>query len=170
MTYNEWFFEEEGRVAAQSAAVVVPWLVSEVGPTSAVDVGCGTGEWVAALRGLGVDAFGVDGFAPLVPWLERADLTEGYDCSGYDLAISLEVAEHLPSESAEPLVEGLCAARVVLFSAATVGQQGIGHINCQPHDYWHGLFEAHGKLPEHVGSLFTEPVADFYRRNCFLYR
>ena len=40
----------------------------------------------------------------------------------YDMAMSLEVAEHLPEESADGFVKGLCmSSDIVLFSAAHPG-------------------------------------------------
>lgn len=175
VTYTEWFYQEEGRVAVESAAVVVPWVLKECPVRTVIDIGCGTGGWAATFASEGCAATGVDLGVP--EWLRSseiefidADLINGWPCSGYDLAVCLEVAEHLPESTGPLLVQGLSQAPTVLFSAATVGQPGIGHINCQPHDYWHDLFAEHGKLPEHVGSLFTEPVADFYRRNLFIYR
>jgi SAM-dependent methyltransferase len=176
--YNDWFFEEEGAVAAESAAVVMSWLLEELGHgTSVIDVGCGTGEWLAVAKWDGSRVCGVDGNVP--ERLLRIDESElvRYDldsyqvrCDDWDLAICLEVAEHLEPGAAKFLVAGLALAKTILFSAATPGQPGIGHINCQPHDYWHDLFAQHGKTPEFIGDKFTEPVADFYRRNMFLYR
>lgn len=174
--YNDWFFEEEGAVARRSAEVVVPWLIDEVSPASVIDVGCGTGEWAAAAQAHGCDAYGVDGHVPEAllainpAHFRQVDLPCEIDEDCWDLAICLELAEHLPAESAETLVAELAKAEAVLFSAATPGQPGIGHINCQPHEYWHELFAEHGKTPEFIGDKFTEPVADFYRRNMYLYR
>jgi SAM-dependent methyltransferase len=173
--YNDDFFDEETRVALESAEVVVPALASRA--WSVVVVGCGTGAWLEVAKRCGAtEVLGVDGFVSIAELrvdlheFERADLSEGYDCSGYDMAFCLEVAEHLPAEAAVPLVRGLSGAATVLFSAATPGQPGVGHINCQPHEFWHDLFADFGKLPEYVGGRFEEPVADFYRRNMFLYR
>jgi hypothetical protein len=51
----------------------------------------------------------------------------------FDLAVCLEVAEHLPPERAESFIRELCdLAPVVLFSAAIPGQGGTGH--CFPGD------------------------------------
>lgn len=174
MTYDEEFFIQEALVAARSAAIVLPVVFDMLGPTfSVIDIGCGTGAWADQAARLGMIVKGVDGHVPehltCIPVAE-ADLSYGYPCDGFDLAICLEVAEHLPPESAEPLIEGLAQARAVLFSAATPGQPGVDHINCKPHDYWHLLFERHGLYPTHIGPQFAEPVADFYRRNAFLYR
>ena len=61
----------------------------------------------------------------------------------YDLAISLEVAEHLPSERSEGFVGMLTElADRVLFSAAVPHQGGMNHINEQWQDYWVKLFGA----------------------------
>lgn len=173
MSYDKQFWRDEARVADESAAVVVPWVFRHAGePSWVIDVGCGTGWWLQHFHHyLDVETFGVDLYAPecIRPRL-YADISSGIDCTGWDLAICLETAEHLPEESAEPLVEGLAKAETVLFSAATPGQPGVDHINCQPHDYWHDLFAAHGMTPEFIGDKFDEPVADFYRRNMYLYR
>jgi len=65
----------------------------------------------------------------------------------FDLAVSLEVAEHLPEESAEPFVDSLVKlAPVVLFSAAIPLQVGKGHLNEQWPDYWADHFERGGYL------------------------
>lgn len=175
--YDLDFYREEGRVALEAAQVVLPELRSylienDYWPRSLIDVGCGVGSWVTVAQQLGLVAVGVD-LIPQnwrhTPHIIQHDLTNGFPCTNYDIAVCLEVAEHLPAHSAEPLVAGLARAGIVLFSAATPGQPGINHINCQPHDYWHAQFAQHGMTPTHIGPLFDEPVADFYRRNMFLY-
>lgn len=173
--YSPEFYEEEAKVAQESALIVAPWVKEHIDLDyfgRIIDIGCGTGEWAYAFADYENTVLGIDLYAPRTVPIPRLsiDISQGINCTGWDLAICLEVAEHLPSESAEPLVAGLAQAGTVLFSAATPGQPGVGHINCQPHDYWHGLFAAHGMVPEFIGDKFTEPVADFYRRNMFLYR
>ena len=59
----------------------------------------------------------------------------------YDLAICLEVAEHLPSNRAEQFVSFLTTlSDHVLFSAAIPLQGGVGHLNEQWQHYWAELF------------------------------
>ena len=173
MTYDLAFYAEETRVAAASAFVVMPEVLRLTNATSVIDIGCGTAAWAAEAARHGCEVKGVDWGVPESLRLIRAyvdhDLTGGYDCTGWDLAICLEVAEHLPASAAEPLVAGLAGATTILFSAATPGQPGVGHINCRSHDYWHTLFSTYGLAPTHVGAWFDEPVADFYRRNLHLY-
>ena len=59
----------------------------------------------------------------------------------FDLAISLEVAEHLKSSSSEDFVQSLTTlAPMILFSAAIPHQGGLHHINEQWLEYWGDLF------------------------------
>lgn len=171
--YDEAFYEAEDQVAAESAAHTLPQLLDLHHIQTVIDVGCGTGAWAWTAQQHGRSVVGVDHGVPPqirrpITWID-CDLTNGYPCTGFDLAICLEVAEHLPAESADPLVNGLARARMILFSAATPGQPGVNHINCQDHTYWHERFLTHGFQWEHVGPQLPEQVADFYRRNMFLY-
>jgi hypothetical protein len=59
----------------------------------------------------------------------------------FDMALSLEVAEHLPISSAENFVKLLVgAAPVVVFSGAVPYQVGTDHINAQWQSYWATIF------------------------------
>jgi hypothetical protein len=63
----------------------------------------------------------------------------------FDLAICLEVAEHLPKQSAPGCIRWLPRlAPVVLFSAGVLLQGGTRHVNEQRPAYWQGLCEKNG--------------------------
>ena len=63
----------------------------------------------------------------------------------FDLVVSLEVAEHLPHESAKQFVDSLVSlGPVILFSAAIPFQGGTNHINEQWPHYWLKLFQEQG--------------------------
>lgn len=63
-----------------------------------------------------------------------------------DLVSCIEVGEHVPTESADLLVESCCALskRWIYFSAAQPGQGGVGHVNEQPREWWKAKFLARG--------------------------
>jgi SAM-dependent methyltransferase len=122
-----------------------------------IDVGCGIGTFLNVAKALGSKFIvGVDG-----DWVNRDDLVipqeffHAMDLNSptlldesYDLAISLEVAEHLPKESAERFVHWLCGlAPVILFSAAIPGQGGVGHKNEAWLSYWVELFRKEDFIP-----------------------
>lgn len=63
----------------------------------------------------------------------------------FDLAVCLEVAEHLPESRASGLVADLTSlAPCVLFSAAVPGPSGTHHINAQYLPYCVDLFRRNG--------------------------
>ncbi len=65
----------------------------------------------------------------------------------FDVAISLEVAEHLPAASADTFVATLVGlAPVLVFSAAVPEQGGASHLNEQWPEYWAKRFRAHGYI------------------------
>lgn len=102
-----------------------------------LDVGCGPGVYVDALRAAGftVDGIDPDSSCPL----ERVSVFdhEFNNYCGYDVCLCLEVAEHINPELADLFVQKLVrTAPTIIFSAALPGQGGHGHINCQPREYW----------------------------------
>jgi SAM-dependent methyltransferase len=149
-SYDSAFFQALEEGVARSADAGTDLIMELIAPKSAVDVGCGTGLWLAALRSRGVtDVVGVDG-----PWVPRDQLAipealfHQHDLTRplaldrpFDLALCLETAEHLPPEAADPLVRALTElAPIVVFSAAIPEQRGEGHINLQWPQYWIDLF------------------------------
>jgi len=102
------------------------------------------------------------------------DLTTPFDVPGtFDMALSLEVAEHLPAEAADRLVETLTRlAPVVLFSAAIPNQGGVHHVNERWQSYWADRFRARGyeALDCIRPALWRDGrVAYYYAQNTFLY-
>ena len=145
------------------------------------DIGCGTGTFLAAGLELGAQAvFGIEGDWVTQSMLDDAritfeprDLEQAFTGPQVDLALSLEVAEHLSSDRAESFVHDLVAmAPAVLFSAAIPGQGGVGHLNEQWQSYWATLFSGQGYRAYDVmrPRIWTdEAVPAWYRQNAILY-
>jgi SAM-dependent methyltransferase len=140
-----------------SAEVIVPLVLEFLPVSSVVDIGCGDGTWLSVFRALGVtDIFGLDG-----EYIDRDLLQVSHECfqaadlskpfalgRTFDLAVSLEVAEHLPADCTVLFVDSLTRlAPMVLFSAAIPFQSGNQHINEQWPDKWAELFKRHDFLP-----------------------
>jgi SAM-dependent methyltransferase len=176
-----WFCVHSER-ARRSAERILPLVLADIPAESALDVGCGIGTWLAALRDLGVeDVVGIDGdyvdrtlleisterFVPL-------DLSETFDLGRtFDLALSLEVAEHLPVEAADGFIGSLVRhAPTILFSAAIPGQGGTDHLNERWPDYWAEKFAGHDFLAVDAirPRIWTDPEVEFwYAQNAILY-
>ena len=153
--YDAAFYDTIRTGTRSSAARIVPLLCDELrlepGDT-VIDVGCGEGWWAETFAEHGLDVIGVDG--AYVQSSPLGDRFIPHDLSGplpphlhgrFDVAVSLEVAEHLPPARAAGFIDDLTAlAPIVVFSAAIPGQGGTGHINEQWPSYWADLFAAHG--------------------------
>jgi SAM-dependent methyltransferase len=182
VTYERAFFESIGEGSRNSARRIVPLVLSMLNVRSVVDVGCGEGSWLAEFQQNGVhDAFGLDGgYVPTAVLkipdssLHRCDLSRPFRLDReFDLAVSLETAEHLPRSRAAGFVADLTRLSThVLFSAAIPFQRGTHHVNCQWADYWQGLFEGHEYIAFDVvrPAVWDDELVEFwYRQNTILY-
>jgi len=180
--YPERFYRDLNEESLRSAREVVPIVMELVNPTSVVDVGCGTGAWLRAFQEYGVsEVFGVDGDWVDARWLQipsekfsQADLRNPLHLNRqFDLALALEVAEHLPMEAADVFVDSLTRlAPVVLFSAAIPFQGGTNHLNEQWPEYWAKLFDDRGyEVSDCIRSQIWQDdrVAWWYRQNLLLF-
>jgi hypothetical protein len=181
-TYSADFFEEHATGSLQSARVIVPHLIELVSPRSVIDIGCGMGTWLRVFHENGVQYLrGLDGpyvelknFQVDPTLLQVVDLTQPVSLDDkFDLAVCVEVAEHLPPRAATQLITTITTfAPVVLFSAAVPRQGGLHHVNEQWPPYWRKLFADRGY--QRVDAIRPIVWADtrvqwWYRQNLFLF-
>ena len=184
--YNDQFYKDLTEGSYKSAKPFVSILSNvSINPKKVIDVGCGRGPWLKAFSDSGSkELVGIDG-----DWVRKEDMVDkkikfhSVDLSSnviknpvnkkFDLAMSLEVAEHLKPEQAITFVNYLTSfSDSILFSAAFTGQGGTDHFNERPHSYWAKVFETNGYLPY---DLFRSKVWEnqdvevWYRQNTFLY-
>jgi hypothetical protein len=137
-------------MARNDAPLVIDAIVRTFPETrSLVDVGAGTGRFVAQASALGLRTVGLERSRVARTMakdeanveLRSFDLRLNPRPVNADIAYSFEVAEHIPGYLARRFVRFLsdCAPRIVL-TAAPPGQGGTGHVNEQQPDYWEGLF------------------------------
>src|SRR5690348_3640657 len=125
LRYGRRFYSRQSGGSRSSADVILPIVFDLVHPRSVVDVGCGVGTWLSAAHQLGAGTIiGYDGHhvqdnmmvdnairfrqvdLAADPWEIRDKV---------DLAMSLEVAEHVPPEAGERIVEQLCRGAPVVL-------------------------------------------------------
>jgi SAM-dependent methyltransferase len=157
--YGETFFADYSGTQVEDIRTVTDGLYEVFHPKACLDVGAGPGVLVKRLRELGVDAWGVDGSIHALtkadedvrPYLRLEDITDPNALVDElrELVVCTEVAEHLPPELADVLVDKLCGVcavdGAVVLTAAFPGQGGHDHVNEQPmFYYWVDKFRARG--------------------------
>ena len=180
--YHPDWYSSHQQSARTSARAVVPVVMELTGARSVVDVGCGVGEWLTAFTAAGATrVLGVDGDYVRQADLQiptanfrAADLTQPLPVTErFDLAVCLEVAEHLPAAAGDQVVASLAAlAPVVLFSAAIPRQGGQHHVNEQWPEYWQERFARQGlQAADCLRTRFwADPaVAWYYAQNLLLF-
>jgi SAM-dependent methyltransferase len=175
------YIHEEDTHNLTSPNIIVPYIVEKFKPRSVIDVGCGIGTFLHVFKKQGVeDILGVDG-----KWVNKSQL---YIDQGefreanleepirldrtFDLAICLEVAEHLAPSAADTIIDSLTSlSSTIIFSAATWKQGGQNHLNEQPFSYWKEKFENRGyTIIDYFRPVFwnVENVQWWYKQNMFL--
>jgi SAM-dependent methyltransferase len=165
----------------RSANLILPYLLNLINPKSVVDFGCGLGTWLNVFKKygcsniLGIDGVDVDAEKLAIRRSEFLvhDLTTPIKLDQkYDLALCLEVVEHLPENKSHLIVDMLIAASdCILFSAALPLQGGQNHLNEKSFKYWVTLFNERGFI---VKDLFRKEIWNnkdidwWYKQNLFL--
>lgn len=179
--YDAQFYANNLDGSTVAAQKLIPILAHIFDPNSYLDVGCGTATWLKVAQSLGInEVFGVDG-----PWAESAlvismdnfravDLNKPFELGRrYDIAASLEVAEHVHPDSADTFVENLTKhADVILFGAAAPYQGGTGHVNEQWPGYWIEKFAARNYLCFDIirWRIWNDrTVEPWYSQNTFIF-
>jgi len=115
--YDPKFYDDLRDTSLPATRPVVPALLELMQVVSVADVGCGNGAWLAVFRDAGATRIlGIDG-----DWVGEEQLLIARQCfrrmpldravridERFDLAVSLEVAEHLPPENVDGFVADLC--------------------------------------------------------------
>lgn len=153
MTLLGFDYEHMAKEERPFAYRLAVWIDSKV-RSDVVDLGAGTGVYVEELRKFGLRARGYDiaDPQPRPDLVQQKSMLEVDDPAG--VVLCLEVAEHIDSSLAPQVIESVwrnCGPKgTVIWSAAQPGQGGVGHINCQPPEYWSELALAQGFVRDPV--------------------
>ena len=163
--------------------IIVPIIVEVLNPQSIVDIGCGIGTFLKVFRDNGVkEIVGLDG-----SWVDRNLFSDNIDLSNFrvvdlekgfslerrfDLAVCLEVFEHLHESSADLAVQNLTdLSDIILFSASIPGQIGQNHVNEQWPQYWVEKFKKYNyTFYDVLRPIFwnNKKLARWYKQNMFI--
>ena len=115
------------------------WVKQELNPSSLLDIGCGPGHFVDSFRDCGIDAKGID-VDDRVYGKEHLTYQSLFDITNEsaDVVVCMEVAEHIEQELEDQVIAKVVSTvgKTLIWTAAAIGQGGIGHINCKNKNDW----------------------------------
>lgn len=180
--YSDEYFDGWAEDSFKSAKGLLEILYKLYSAQSVADFGCGRGAWLTTCEMLGSRVLhGYDG-----PWVKKEKLysnnIEFFPVNfeekvvprrRYDLAISVEVAEHISDKNADNFINMMNdASDVIIFGAAAKGQGGENHINEHWQSYWIGKFKKKGYICFDIfrSVLWKNSDVDWwYKQNTFLF-
>jgi hypothetical protein len=181
--YTPLYFQENVNTAALlSASEIVAFLIEHLSPKSMLELGAGSGIWSKIALDHGIqDVLAVDGdwvqskniHVPSAHFLSHNLSVPLLLPRSFDLALCLEVGEHLKKTDADVLIDSLTRhASVVVFGAAIPLQGGTLHVNEQWPAYWQEKFRNRGySTIDVIRPVFwnNKNVAYYYKQNTFVY-
>lgn len=186
INYSNMHSRSRGPSNLTSAEIIVPKLIKWIHPGSVIDIGCATGVWLEQFKRYSpneVKIHGVDGdwVREHRHYIDDKEITY-YDFESdtefpihgkYDLAVCLEMAEHLSAEKADKLIDILInLSDVIYFSAATPNSGGMHHVNERWQSYWWMKFRKRNyvlvdRIRHEVWN--NKKVCYFYSQESFIY-
>lgn len=127
-------------------------ITSYFKPKKLIDWGCGCGFILEKLKMNGIqEVCGIEGSSEVQEFIPESlkgdinivDALLVDWAEDYDMAISIEVAEHVDEKDSGRFVNNICnsANDWVWFSAAQIGQTGTGHVNLKSVCEWISIFK-----------------------------
>ena len=144
--YNDEFFEWHVKYAREYSIKTMDWYIEKYKPFSVLDFGCGIGSYLESAYNHGLDFMGFEiseaakKYTPkhLLGAISYQDCTEPIITLPADVVLSFETAEHIEPSGTDQFIRNITMAvdGHLLFTAAPPGQDGTGHINMHPRQFW----------------------------------
>jgi len=140
-------------------------------PRSVIDIGCAFGMLVRNLQILGMFAVGID----ISPYairkavthnVKRANIVDWQPRWKFDLAVSIEVFEHIDPRYSDIALKNMCmCADDILFSSSPDDTVEETHVNVHSLSYWDKAFADLGfKHDSSYDASYITPQARKYHR------
>lgn len=179
--YNDDFFKWHYDNVHEDCVKVGRELVKELKIKSLIDFGCGIGSYLEGAYGK-CDILGTELSKSAKKYTSKKIIKHihyGGDPARqivisfpYQISLCIEVAEHIEPEGSEMLVFNITnfTKKYCIFTAAPPGQEGTGHINCQPYLYWIKLFKKYGFKKSDIKLKSFDHAPDYVRKNLMVFK
>lgn len=178
--YNKKFHDNHWEIFRPRNINAAKIIYEVYTPKSVIDFGCSIGTYLEVFLQNGCEVKGFEYcYKECLPTIKKIKNLEKFISFGdvtqnitldkkYELSMSIEVAEHIPTSKSEILVKNLCnsSEKNIFFTAAKPDQGGTGHINCQEKEFWISLFKKEGwLLDEEKMNLIKNQMKPVYENN-----
>jgi cyclopropane fatty-acyl-phospholipid synthase-like methyltransferase len=172
MNYDDKFYKSLNDRCREWQVNVGSKIIQKYKSNSVIDFGCGSGFYLYGMFKEGAKVKGyeysLEFCKPYIP-KDILGCIEAYDMGKklvsdiqYDMAMSIEVAEHIPEENSDNFIDNLCnSSSKILFSSSSSkdGHKDWGHVNAQNHQYWIDKFK---KRQYNLSELDTKIVRNIF--------
>lgn len=178
--YSKNYYSRHANGSLNSANRILSLLSEFIHPNSVADIGCGTGTWgftAEKIWGAQIFAFDRHRYDDCDMYISaekyfQCDLRQKTRLGRYDLAICVEVIEHIDQNYEDIVIDNLCACSdTLLFSGALPFQGGTGHINERPFSYWLEKFNMRGytMIQDIRWSIWDQSDIEIWYRNNIMF-
>lgn len=173
--YNDEFFEWHLKHAREYSIKTMDWYIEKYHPKSVVDWGCGIGSYLESAHNHGLKILGIEISEAAKKYTPKSITDRIYydDCTlpivcprDFDAVLSFETAEHIDPSGTVTFIYNItdCVGKHLLFTAAPPGQQGTGHINLHPREFWIAqLTKKQLTRPLKYDEALTKDISDNWR-------
>jgi 2-polyprenyl-3-methyl-5-hydroxy-6-metoxy-1,4-benzoquinol methylase len=170
----------------KTVPIVVNTLDNHFKPNSVIDFGCSNGLHLAQFRKLGMRTFGIEGTLSYRQYIKQnydgdfaiVDMRLPFDInSRFELAICIEVLEHIEDKFANIAVENICRHSDNICITASPINTARYHVNGQDKGYWIEKFVKNGVSYRESESNALESVfkrisgaPNWMRENLMIFR
>ncbi len=162
--YYKQINEEEAEQAGRLADLLI-WIYK---PKSVIDIGSATGLYLRPFADKGITVTGIDNSKSVIAkevvqiprkFIKLVDITKQPIGKSADLALCIEVLEHIDAINTVKAIHHIAeTSDIIFFTAAQPGQGGLGHVNCQPKEYWEAHFRNEGFLRNYQDEEYIRIV------------
>lgn len=157
---------------------VLDLIITELRPTTVLDIGCGTGAALEYFAQCAIESVGIENSKVAIlkskvsSSIVRFNLKQEL-CLGkrFDLVWCFEVIEHIHPRFEGNFLKTLTNhSDTIVLSAAQPGQGGRGHFNEQPPEYWVQKFRA---MDYRLDTTFTDKLrstGEIFAENLLCFR
>ncbi len=162
-----WDNEEKisGHRHSENLARAIVTILMERQDEPVYDLGCGDGYYTGYFHSFNIDCTGFDGNpANLKPddRIIKQDLTEPLKLNKKGAVICLEVAEHIPVQFENQVLDNIannCSVKAII-SWAVPGQGGLGHVNERENYYVIGRMQDKGFKMNFQETIFLRSAVE----------